>query len=29
MEITQKGRVVDGSTARGPVRIRLAGRTAD
>lgn len=26
--ITQRGRVVDGSTARGPVRIRLSGRTS-
>ncbi|WP_405233792.1 DUF3253 domain-containing protein [Lentisalinibacter salinarum] len=29
VEITQKGRVVDGSTARGPVRIRLCSRTMD
>jgi hypothetical protein len=28
VEITQGGRVVDGSTARGPVRIRLSGRTS-
>ncbi|WP_405222867.1 DUF3253 domain-containing protein [Lentisalinibacter sediminis] len=27
VEITQQGRVVDGSTARGPVRVRLASRT--
>ncbi len=26
IEITQKGRVVDGSTARGPIRLRKAGR---
>ena len=26
VEITQRGRVVDGSTARGPVRVRLSGR---
>ncbi len=29
VEITQRGRVVDGSTARGPVRIRLSNRLAD
>lgn len=29
VEITQGGRVVDGSTARGPVRIRLGGRKTD
>jgi len=29
VEITQRGRVVDGSTARGPVRIRLNGRPSD
>ena len=28
VEIMQQGRVVDGSTARGPVRIRLSGRTS-
>lgn len=28
VEITQRGRVVDGSTARGPVRVRLSGRTS-
>lgn len=29
VEIMQGGRVVDGSTARGPVRIRLGGRKTD
>lgn len=28
-EVMQKGRVVDGSTARGPIRIRLNGRSMD
>ena len=26
LEITQRGRVVDGRTARGPIRLRLASR---